>query len=164
MDHLLFQVAPGMYKEEKMTWDTYVYILSHCAYNSMIQDTTRSPFVFVNTPSSPHMSSICRNDYQQQQSFSRLASIPQRRRNMATRSSGSAIAFKYQDDVTVHLASFAPVQFPTLKDNATAHEFSLAYEQHCQEILDYIKTNQVDEASIENDDTTYMNPICTHLL
>lgn len=113
----------------------------------MVQDATRSPFVYVNTPSS-HLTSTPTN-YQQQRS-SRFVPIPQWRRNLVTRTCISAMAFKYEDNEPispVQLASFAPMQFSTLKDNAVAHEFSLAYEQHCQEILEYIKSNQINEAS-----------------
>lgn len=115
----------------------------------MIQDT-RSPthpptFVLVNTPPPRMTTASLNNNYQQQQSSSRN---PQWRRNYTTTSSVSAIAFRYEDNnEPIHLASFAPLQFSTLKDNTIAHEFSHAYQQHCQEILDYIRNNQIDEAS-----------------
>lgn len=125
-------------------------IKSLCIYIlSVIQDTrssTHSPFALINGP--PRMTTASLNSYQQQQCPS---PSPQWHRSYTSSSSVAAIAFKYENNEPIHLASFAPLQFSTLKDNTIAHEFSRAYQQHCQEILDYIRNNQIDEASVMNE-------------
>lgn len=61
------------------------------------------------------------------------------------------------------LPEFA-IHTPSLQNNQTAIEFSRVYEQHCRDILAFIHSNQINNASIQQEIQTTTGSVISNMM